>query len=228
MVLAARDGGRLESLARGIEELHAVRTLPLTVDLGSADGARQLYEECTRRAIVPEILINNAGFALYGPAVESPIKRNIEMLNVNVVTPFVLTRLFLPAMCQRRRGRVLNVASTAGFQPGPNMANYYATKAYVISLSIALAEEVRTSGVSVSVLCPGPTRTEFHERAGITHTAAASVAFLSARQVAERGLRAMERGKPIIVPGVLNALGSVGVRVLPLSGAAKIIKRLHQ
>lgn len=228
LVLVARDLERLASLARGIEELQGRQTLVLPIDLASPAGVGKVYTQCAQRSIVPEILINNAGFALYGPFVESDLADHRSMLQVNVLTPVELTRLFLPAMLERRRGYVLNVASTAGFQPGPKMANYYATKSYVIALSVALAQEVKGSGVSVSVLCPGPTKTEFHSRAGIRHTPVAALAFTSARAVAETGYREMLKHKTIIIPGALNKIGAAGVRLLPLTLAAQIVKRLHQ
>lgn len=228
VVLVARDAKRLGSIARGIKELHGVRTLVVPIDLGRPGSAEELYDRCARHAIVPDVLINNAGFALYGALCESALSQNLAMLRVNVMTPFVLTRLFLPAMIARGRGSVLNIASTAGFQPGPKMANYYATKSYVIALTVALAEEVRDSGITVSVLCPGPTRTAFHDRAGIQHTQMASLAFTSPRLVAEAGLQGLVKKKTIIVPGTLNKISAVGVRLLPLSLAAKIVQRLHR
>lgn len=228
VVLVARDVDRLASVARELENGYAVRTLVLVMDLSRPNGAHDVYKRCEEKGIVPEILINNAGFGQYSPFAKVTREEHVEMLHVNVMTPLVLTSLFLPAMIERRKGFVQNVASTAGFQPGPIMANYYATKSYLISLSVALAEELAGTGVAVSVLCPGPTRTEFHARAGMSHTRAASFAISSARRVAEHGYREMMSGKTIIVPGIINKIGSVGVRLLPLLVAAKIVKRLHR
>jgi uncharacterized protein len=228
LVLVGRDTDRLTSVAQTIKGLHSRQPLVLSIDLGLPGAAEKIYAACAKRSIVPEILINNAGFGLSGPFVRSTPVRHLEMLHVNVVSLVHLTRLFLPSMLERRRGYVLNVASTAGFQPGPLMASYYASKAYVISLSVALAREVKGSGVMVSVLCPGPTKTEFQQRAEIEHTKAATMAFISARRVAEIGYRKMLLGKTVIIPGTLNKIGSVGVRLLPLSLAARIVERLHQ
>lgn len=228
LVCVGRDAERLSSLARGIEEIHGRLTLVLPVDLGQKEGARTVYDECQRRAIVPEVLINNAGVGMYGPFVERPLDEHERMIYVNVMSALTLTRLFLPLMIERRRGNVLIVASTSGFQPGPLMANYYATKSYLISLGVALARETKGSGVSVSVLCPGPTRTEFHRRSGVRHVPVASLAFLPARKVAEVALSSMRRHKTLIIPGLINKIGSTGVRLLPPAVAAEIVKRFHQ
>lgn len=228
VVLVARDIDRLASLARELEHGYGIRALVVPVDLARPDGAHKVYGRCAEQGIMPEILINNAGFGQYSPFAQITHGDHVDMLHVNVMTPLSLTRLFLPAMIERRRGFVQNVASTAGFQPGPMMANHYATKSHLLSLSAALAEEVDGTGVSVSVLCPGPTRTEFHARAGMSHTRAASLAFASALEVAESGYRGMVTGKTIIVPGILNKIGAAGVRLLPLLVAAKIVKRLHR
>jgi short-subunit dehydrogenase len=228
LVVVGRDRKRLSLLSAAVRELHGRQALVLALDLADPKSPQKIFRECQRRSIVPEILVNNAGAALYGPFARAGLDENVGLIYLNVMTPVSLTRLFLPSMLERGRGYVLLVASTAGFQPGPFMANYYATKSYLIAFGVALAKETKGSGVSVSVLCPGPTETEFHRRAGIRHTRAAAMAFLPARKVAERAYREMLQHKTIIIPGLLNKIGSAGSRHLPLSVSAEIVKHLHR
>jgi len=228
LVLIGRDSERLGSLAQAIKNHHNRESTILPIDLASQTGAREVYEQCSRRSILPEILVNNAGYGLFGPFASLGIDEQLGMIQLNITTLTHLTRLFLPEMIRRRQGFVLNVASTAAFQPGPLMAAYYASKSYVVSLTIALAQELKGSGVSVSVLCPGPTKTEFHRRAGVKHTQVGNMAFMSARDVAESGIVQLLKGKTVIIPGFLNKVGAIGGRLLPMALAAQLVKQLHQ
>ena len=228
LVLIGRDSESLRSLAQAIKDHHGRQSAILPVDLTSPTGALEVYKQCVRRSILPEILVNNAGYGLFGPFAGLSIEEQLGMIQLNITTLTHLTRLFLPEMIRRRQGFVLNLASTAAFQPGPLMAAYYASKSYVLSLTIALAQELKGSGVSISVLCPGPTKTEFHHRAGVRHTSIGDMAFMSARDVAEAGIDQMLKRKTVIVPGFLNKVGTIGVRLLPMSLAAHLVKRLHQ
>jgi len=166
LVLVARQRERLESVGRGLAEEYGVRVSVLPKDLSDPSTPPQIGRDLAARGIAVDVLVNNAGFGVYGLFAETEIDRELEMIQVNVVALTHLTKLILAGMLARRLGRILNVASTAAFQPGPLMAVYYATKAYVLSFSEALANETAGTGVTVTTLCPGPTPTGFAERAG--------------------------------------------------------------
>ena len=161
LVLVARRVERLEELGRELTQRHGVRCHTISVDLAQPDAAAEIVRRLEGAGPAVDVLVNNAGFGVLGPLATTEPETAGRMIRVNIEALTQLTRALLPGMLARRRGRILNVASTAGFAPGPLMAVYYATKAYVISFSEALAEELRGTGVTVTVLCPGPTRTEF-------------------------------------------------------------------
>jgi short-subunit dehydrogenase len=227
LVLVARRRERLEELAAEMREQHGVEAHAMVADLGQADAPRTIVDRLTRDGLTIDVLVNNAGFGALGPVAELDADRQMEMIQVNVVALTHLTRLLLPAMIQRRRGGILNVASTAGFQAGPFMAVYYASKAYVISFSEALADELALSGVAVSCLCPGPTLTEFAETAKMGNALMFKLQPMTAQQVARAGYRGFRRGKLLVVPGWMNYLGSMSVRFAPRSVARGIAKRLQ-
>lgn len=228
LVLVGRDRERLETLAQVIKDRYGRESTILPIDLAKQTGAQKVYEQCSRRSITPEIVVNNAGAGLFGSFADLGTDEQLGMIQLNITALTHLTRLFLPEMIRRRKGFILNVASTAAFQPGPLMAGYYASKSYVVSLTIALAQELRGSGVFVSVLCPGPTRTEFHARAGMKHTRVGTMAFMSADDVAKAGITQMLQHKTVIIPGFLNKVAAIGVRLLPMGLAARLVERLHQ
>jgi hypothetical protein len=227
VVLVARRRERLEELAAELRAQHGVAVHVVAADLGRADARQAIVDQLTRDAVTIDVLVNNAGFGALGPVAELDLARQMEMIQVNVAALTHLTRLLLPGMIERRRGGILNVGSTAGFQAGPFMAVYYATKAYVISFSEALADEVASSGVTVSCLCPGPTVTEFAETAKMGHTLLFKLRPMTAQQVARAGYRGFRRGKLLVVPGWLNYLGSSGARLAPRSIARGIARRLQ-
>ena len=163
MVLVARSADRLASLASELSRAHGVNATVLAQDLSAPDAVEVIAGELAARQLTIDILVNNAGFGAYGPFATTPADEEARMLQVNVVALTMLTKRLLPAMIERRHGRVLNVASTAAFQPGPLMAVYYASKAYVLSLSEALSNETSGTGVTVTCLCPGPTETGFQD-----------------------------------------------------------------
>src|SRR5437868_585729 len=170
LVLVARNRDALEAAAGQIEGKHAVRVHVFAADLRRREAPEAISDFLRNENIPIDVLVNNAGFGLGGEFAETEVQRELEMIQVNIAALTHLTKLFLPPMIKRRAGRVLNVASTAAFVPGPLMAVYYATKAYVLSFSEALAEELRDSGVTVTALCPGPTRTEFAASAQVTNS----------------------------------------------------------
>ena len=172
--------------------------------------------------------MNNAGFGTHGPFAEAEIDSQLGMLQVNVVALTHLTRLFLPGMLKRGSGRIMNVASVAAFLPGPLMAVYYASKAYVLSFSEGLAGEVAAKGVTVTALCPGPTKTEFQVRAGIADTPMFRMGAMSSAKAARIGYEAMMRGRRSVVTGFSNKLSAVSTRFFPRRATAAIAKRMNE
>lgn len=229
LVLIARSAQALEDLAAGIREKNRRSVRVIALDLSAVDASPKLWDSLSDVAAEIEILINNAGFGLTGFFSELDTEKQMDMVHLNIGAVTHLTRLFLPSMIARRRGYVLNVASTAAFQPGPLMAVYFASKAYVVMLSEALHNEVHDKGVVVTTLCPGPTRTEFQSRAGMD----ASKLFsgpnvMDPCTVAEIGFRAMMDGKSLVVAGRLNALMVFLTRFAPRQLAASMARKLAE
>jgi short-subunit dehydrogenase len=200
LALVARSEEKLSSVAEQFKGEFGIRVTPVALDLATAGAAHELF------ARVPscDVLINNAGFANSGKFAQIDEPKTIQEIQLNALTLTQLTRLYLPGMLERRDGKILNVASTAGFVPGPNMAVYYATKAYVISFSEALASEVRGTGVTVTVLCPGATATGFQERARQQSMLLLRLGLADAAKVAKAGIDGMMRGKAMVIPGITN------------------------
>src|SRR3984957_6865795 len=195
LVLIARSGDKLAQVARELHGNFACTVKTIALDLCDSPAPKFLFDQLQREGIAVDILINNAGFGAFGEFAQMPEREILGQVEVNITALTHLTRLFLPQMIARRRGRIMNVASTAAFQPGPLMAVYYATKAYVLSFSEALANELSGSGVTVTCLCPGPTNTDFHKRANATSMNLLKFGSMDARTVAEDGYRALMAGK---------------------------------
>lgn len=214
--LVARGASELERVARELRAKHGVEVETIAVDLADPAVPRRIHDALLVRGVALDVLVNNAGFGLAGPLAEADTERTLEMIQVNIAALTELTRLVLPGMLDRGRGRILNVASTAAFQPGPLMAVYYASKAYVLSFTEAVAEEVRGSGVTLTALCPGPTHTGFAERAGMRQSRLfSSLVVGDAARVARAGYRGMQRGRRVVIPGVINQLVAFGNRFAP-------------
>ena len=213
LVLSARRAAPMHALAAELEA-HDADSVVIPVDLSKPGAASELAAAVETRGLTIDVLVNNAGLGGIGRFDQLDPGRVSEMLYINVVALTELTRLFLPAMVARRRGKVMLVASTAGFQPGPRMAVYFATKAYVLSLGEALAFEVRGTGVTVTTLCPGATATEFFKVAG-SNTARQPT--MSAAQVASIGYRGLRAGRRVAITGFLNRILAVGGRYGPHS-----------
>ena len=180
-------------------------------------------------AISVDVLVNDAGFGIHGRFSATPLERDLGMIQVNVAALTELVKRALPGMLGRRRGRILNLASTAAFQPGPLMAVYYATKAYVLSFSEALANELSGTGVTVTALCPGPTITDFQKTAGVEKTALfTGPLVMDAAAVARAGYRGMLRGQRLVIPGVANNVLVQALRVSPRRLATAIIRRIQE
>ncbi len=227
LVLVARRQEKLEKLAHELAEQHRVNVRVVAVDLSDSAVPIRIERELADAGVTVDVLVNNAGFGANGPFHELPIERQMSMVQVNVVALTHLTRLFLPGMVERQRGGVLNVGSTAAFQPGPYMAVYFATKAYVLSFTEALAEELRGTGVRVTCLAPGATKTEFFDEADMQDSPLARMGMMDSAAVAQAGYRAFCAGRAIVVPGTKNKLGAFAVRFAPRSVVRKLTARLN-
>jgi uncharacterized protein len=215
LVLVARSEDTLRELAAGLAAKYGIQAHVLAADLTRPECPGEIAQALGRQGIAVDVLVNNAGFGAHGQVAGLGAQRQADVIEVNVTALTRLTALFLPAMVERRHGAVLNVASTAAFQPGPNQAVYCATKAYVLSFTEALAEEVRGTGVRVSCLAPGATGTQFAAQAGMIDTRAFRMSVMDARPVAKAGHDGLLRGKTLIIPGVLNRVMAFSVRLSP-------------
>ncbi|MBI4417551.1 MAG: SDR family oxidoreductase [Ignavibacteriales bacterium] len=228
VVLVARSEDKLLALANQAQQIFGVSAMVIAKDLTRPESPGEITRELDAAGVFVDILVNNAGFGLLGRFGYSDNGEELGMLQLNVVTPVHLTKLLLPAMLARGSGRILNVASIAGFQPGPFMTNYHATKAYLISFSLGLAEEVRDRGITVSVLCPGPMATGFRARAGIRRRALGGIAEMDSRVVARAAYEGLMAGRPLIVPGFFNKLGTVAVRFLSARLVSRIVASIQK
>jgi len=218
LVIVARRREQLNEIADRCRAQHGTTVRCIARDLTEPNAAQDLYDEITHSGAPIEVLVNNAGVAESGAFAEIPLDSHERLVQLNVAVPTSLARLFVPPMLRRRRGRVLNVASIASFQPVPSLASYAASKAYVLSLSEALGEELRGTGVTVTALCPGLTRTEMVDRAQRESPAGDWLPeFLigDARGVAQEGYDACMKGRALVAPGLPNALGTTLVRMYP-------------
>jgi short-subunit dehydrogenase len=217
LVLAARRKDRLEALAKEVGNARVV-----AIDLSKPGAAAKLVADCDAAGDQIDLLVNNAGFGLRGPFAKLDSARQREMIDLNIGALTDLCRLVAPRMAERKSGAILNVASTAAFQPGPKMAVYFASKAYVLSFTEALHEEMKPFGVKVSALCPGPTRTEFGEVAGFGQDSRFDRYSMSADDVVRQGLAGLDANKAVVITGTLNKAGAIGTRFLPRSTIRRI------
>ena len=229
VVLVARGKERLMALAGELEAAHGIAARVLEADLARPQAPDEIYQQVGRQGVTVDVLVNNAGFATYGPFAETDLLTERDMLQVNVVAVTHLTKLFLRDMLARGHGKVLNVASTAAFQPGPLMAVYFAAKAYVLSLSEALANEVQGTGVTVTALCPGPTPTGFQRRARMEDTRLMhSPLVTDVATVARVGYRALMAGKTVAIPGWTNRALIFAVRLTPRGLVTRIVRQINE
>ena len=225
VILVARNEAKLRNIAQELSRQFAVRADIVAMDLVSPDAARALLRDLDGADV--DVLINNAGYGLHGEFVEMDEAKLIGMLQVNVVSLTQLTRLLLPGMLRRRRGRILNVASTAGFQPGPLMAVYCASKAYVLSFSEALYSELAGSGVTVTTVCPGATRTGFDATANAGKIRLfQGRAVMDAETVARLAVRGLLAGRRLVIPGLTNRLLAHSVGVMPRGLVLRVSRSL--
>jgi short-subunit dehydrogenase len=230
VTLTARDRARLEAVAGELRARDGGGAAVIVADLAEPGTPEAICRQVEAAGRDVAVLVNNAGFGSNGPFAQANLGHELEMIQVNVTALAHLTGLVLPGMVRRRSGRILNVGSTAAFQPGPLMATYYASKAFVLSFSEALDAELAGSGVTVSCLCPGPTRTEFQQRAGMTGVPVASglPPMMEAATVARAGHRAMLRGARLAVPGPLNRLAVFSVRLGPRRLATAVVHEVNR
>jgi uncharacterized protein len=227
LVLVARREAALHELAAEVAGAGR-KARVIVADLGAPGGPEQLAQRLQAEQIEVDVLVNNAGMGLQGPVAELPLDRQLSMIQLNVTSLTALTRLLLPPMLARNRGGILNVGSTAGFQPGPLMTVYYATKAYVLSFTEGLAEEVSGSALKITCLAPGPTHTEFAAQAAITGTRLFKRGTMTAEDVARIGFEGWNAGKRLVIPGLQNRLGTLLVRAVPRAYVLKQVKRLNE
>ncbi len=228
LVLIARNTEALQSIADELCREHGIQTTVLTADLSLPETPAQVFSELQGRGIKVDVLVNNAGFGAQGEFAGLPLRRQLEMIQVNVAALTELTGLFLPGMIERNRGGVLNVGSVAGFVSGPGMSVYFATKAYVLSFTEALAEELAGSGLTVTALCPGPTATHFGNVARGPKERQFKPPKMSAAAVARCGHRAFRRGRVLNIPGLRNHFLIFLTRITPRRLLRNIVKTLNQ
>ncbi|OLP15639.1 short-chain dehydrogenase [Leptolyngbya sp. 'hensonii'] len=228
LVLVARSRQKLLDLADQLRQKYGVAVRVLVMNLALPNAPTEIYSDLQQAGISIDLLVNNAGFGGYGPFVDTDLTTELEMLQVNLVALTHLSKLFLKGMVERRWGRILNVASTAAFLPGPLMAVYYASKAYVLSFSEALANEVAGTGVTVTVLCPGPTATGFEAKAHLEQSKLFKGQVMESRRVAIAGYRGLMAGQAIVIPGLSNQLGPLLARFLPRSLVRRLVRNAQE
>ena len=221
LVLVARSADKLAQVATELQA-HGITVNTIALDLAAPPAPKFLFDQVQREGVIIDVLINNAGFGIFGEFAQMPEQEILGQIDLNIRALTELTRLFLPAMVKRRSGRIMNVASTAAFQPGPLIAVYYATKAYVLSFSEAIANELRHSGVTVTCFCPGATHTDFARRAGIENSRVFKLGAMSAEKVALDGYRAVMEGRTLAVSGVHNWVVAQANRLAPRKMATAV------
>jgi uncharacterized protein len=228
LVLVARNLSKLNELKATLEQQFNVKVYTIGKDLSQLDAVQAVYDETTQQKIQVDYLINNAGFGEFGMFVETDWHKEAQMIQLNIRALTQFTKLYLRDMVARRSGKIMNVASTAAFQSGPMMAVYYATKAYVLSFSEAVDNEVRDKGVTITALCPGATESGFQAAAAMEESALVKDRKLPTSQVvAEYGYKAMMRGKTVAIHGWLNTILATSVRFLPRALVVKVTRKIQ-
>lgn len=215
VILVARSKDKLKSIAEELQRKFGINAEIFVSDLSETENSKILYNEIKNKNIKVDILINNAGFGDYGKFVKGDLKKYLQMINLNITALTELTYLFVKEMIKRNDGKILNVASTASFQPMPNFAVYAATKSYVLSFTEALHYELKGTGVTVSALCPGPTKTGFEETANMGKSKLFSIGVMNAKTVAAVGLKQMMKNKMTIIPGFRNRIMALASNTSP-------------
>jgi uncharacterized protein len=228
LVLTARSQDKLEQMKEELEREYTISVHVIPIDLSIPEAPAAIVRELERRGLVIDILVNSAGFGLNGAFAETEWSEEAGMIQLNIIALTELCKRLMKGMIERGDGKILNVASTAAFQPGPFMAVYYATKAYVLSFSEALANELKGTGVTVTALCPGPTETGFGQRAQMEGTLLFKRGVMDAKTVARAGYDGLKKGKTVVIPGVKNALLAQLVRLMPRNAVTNIVRMLQE
>lgn len=228
LVLVARSEQALRNLGTGLEKNYDVKVHILTLDLSIPESAQSVYDYTESQNLNIDYLINNAGFGDFALFAESNWSKQSQMINLNIFTLTHLTHLYLPGMIKRKYGKIMNVASTASFQPGPTMSVYYASKAFVLHFSEAISNELEGSGVTVTALCPGPTASGFQDAADLNESKLVKGRKLpDAKSVAEYGYKSMFKGKVVAIHGLMNTIMAIGIRFTPRSLVVKMARKLQ-
>jgi short-subunit dehydrogenase len=229
LVLVARNKQKLDELKHELESAHNIKVYTIGKDLALPNAAKDVYDETKRQNISIDYLINNAGFGDFGMFAETDWNKELQMINLNITALTHFTKLYLQDMAKRGSGRIMNVASTAAFQPGPTMAVYFATKAYVLSFSEAVNNEVSDKGITVTALCPGPTESGFQAAAALEESKMVKGKKMpSSKTVAEYGYRAMMSGKAVAIHGLMNTILANAVRFMPRALLVKVIRNMQE
>ncbi|TDJ56951.1 MAG: SDR family oxidoreductase [Ignavibacteria bacterium] len=228
LVITARNETKLNELANEIKNHHNVNVKVIAKDLSKQNAGKEIFEQLKNENVITDVLINNAGFGVFNNYWDVELQDEKNMLQVNIMALAELTNLFGKDMVNRGGGKILNVASTAAFQPGPTMAGYYASKAFVLSYSQAVDFELRKKGVQVSTLCPGPTITDFQIRANMEDLNLFKKGFtMSAEEVAQIGYNGLMKGKPVIIAGAMNKISAMSSKISPSKVSMKIVNWLQ-
>jgi len=228
LVVTARNQNRLEELKTEVESKYGTSVRVLPKDLSDAEAPAEIFSELEKERIYVDVLVNNAGFGIYGMFSETDIQKELEMIQVNTASLIHLTRLFLKRMLEDRSGSILNVASICAFLPTPLESVYCSTKAFVLHFSEALANELRGTGVSVTCLCPGLVKTEFHKRAHMEHTRVAKRKMIDAATFAEYSYRALKKRELIVIPGLIFKFAPLFARFAPRSIVTRVVRSQHE
>ena len=228
LLLVARNGAKLKEMAEDLSNKYGVMVNTLALDLSELNSAQMVFEYCQKNSLQIDYLINNAGFGDFGFFAESKWDKQLQMINLNITTLTHLTHLFLPTMIKNKYGKIMNVASTAAFQPGPTMSVYYATKAFVLHFSEAIANELEGTGVTVTALCPGPTESGFQSAAALEESKLVKGKKLpSSAVVAQYGYQALMNGKKVAIHGVLNAIMAKAIGFVPRGMVLKMVRMMQ-
>lgn len=227
-VLVARNKQKMDQIATEVEKSFGITTRVITKDLSLSESAREIFDELNAANVHVDVLINNAGLGICGDFAQSDMDMNMHLIQVNLVTLTKLTWLFLPGMLKRKSGKIMNVGSIASFAPSPNFALYNASKAYVLFFSEALREELKGTGVSVTCLCPGATKTNWQARAGAENIRLNKVRMVDAKTVAEVGYKGLMKGKRLVVPGIDNKITLLSTKFAPRTVVLKAARFLTQ
>ena len=227
LVLVARNKSKLDELKTELEKQFKVSVYTIGKDLSVTNAAQEIYDETNKQNIQVDYLINNAGFGDFGMFVETNWNKELQMINLNITTLTHFTKLYLQDMVKRRSGKIMNVASTAAFQSGPTMAVYCATKAYVLSFTEAVSNEVSDKGITITALCPGATETGFQAAGGMEESELFKGKKLpTAKEVADYGYTSMIKGKRVAIHGIMNYIMSNSIRFIPRAMVLKVSRKL--